>query len=62
MGFEFNNLRENIFINKWYFGIKVAFMDRHIFKGNNFFIPGKLSIKAVQKCSSYTYNQKLCHR
>ena len=29
----FNNLRENIFIDKWQFGNKVAFMDLYIFKG-----------------------------
>ena len=28
--FEFNNLRENIFIDKWHFGNKVAFMDLYI--------------------------------
>ena len=42
---EFNNLRKNIFIDTWQFGDKVAFMDLYIFKGNNFFITGKLSIK-----------------
>ena len=45
--FEFNY--ENIFIDKWHFGNKVAFMDLYIFKGNNFFITGKLSIKVYQK-------------
>ena len=47
--FEFNNLRENIFIDKWHFGNKVAFMDFYTFKGNNFYITGKLSIKVYQK-------------
>ena len=47
--YEFNNLRENIFIDKWHFGNKVAFMDLYIFKGNNFFNTGKLSIKVYQK-------------
>ena len=28
---EFNNLRKNIFIDKWQFGNKVAFMDLEIF-------------------------------
>ena len=41
---EFNNLRENIFIDKWKFGNKVAFMDLHIFKGDNFLMEGELSI------------------
>ena len=46
---EFNNLRENIFIDKWQFGNQVAFMDLYIFKGINFHINGKLSIKVYQK-------------
>ena len=46
---EFNNLRENIFIDKWQFGNHVAFMDLYIFKGINFHINGKLSIKIYQK-------------
>ena len=46
---EFNNLRENIFIDKWKFGNHVAFMDLYIFKGINFHINGKLSIKVYQK-------------
>ena len=46
---EFNNLRENIFIDKWSFGNHVAFMDLYIFKGINFHIDGKLSIKVYQK-------------
>ena len=33
---EFNSLRENICIDKWQFGNKVACMDLYIFKGNNF--------------------------
>ena len=47
--FEFNSLREKIFIDKWHFGNNVAFMDLHIFKGKYFFITGKLSIKVYQK-------------
>ena len=46
---EFNCLRENIFIDKWQFGNNVAFMDLHIFKGENFYNGGKLSIKVYQK-------------
>jgi len=46
---EFNNLRENIFIDKWNFGNQVAFMDLYIFKGTDFHINGKLSIKVYQK-------------
>ena len=46
---EFNNLRENIFIDKWQFGNKVAFMDLEIFKGKNFYICVKLSIKVYYK-------------
>ena len=38
---EFNNLRENIFIDKWQFGNKVAFMDLYTLKGNNIFRTGK---------------------
>ena len=45
----FNNLREHIFIDNWQFGNKVAFMDLEIFKGKNFYICGKLSIKVYQK-------------
>ena len=46
---EFNQLRENIFIDKWTFGNHVAYMDLYIFKGNNFFDTGILSIKVYQK-------------
>ena len=46
---EFNQLRENIFIDKWTFGNYVAYMDLYIFKGNNFFVTGILSIKVYQK-------------
>ena len=46
---EFNCLRENILIDKWKFGNNVAFMDLHIFKGENFYNGGKLSIKVYQK-------------
>ena len=46
---EFNNLRENIFIDKWQFGNNVAFVDLKIFKGENFYNGGKLSIKVYQK-------------
>ena len=52
---EFNNLRENIFIDKWQFGNKVAFMDLYIFKGNNCFITGtrkSVYVHSVQKHSS----------
>ena len=47
--YEFNQLRENIFIDKWTFGNHVAYMDLYIFKGNNFFDTGILSIKVYQK-------------
>jgi len=46
---EFNQMRENIFIDKWTFGNHVAYMDLYIFKGNNFFDTGILSIKVYQK-------------
>ena len=46
---EFYNVQENIFIDKWHFGNKVAFMELYIFKGNNFFITGNLSFHSVQK-------------
>ena len=46
---EFNQLRENIFIDKWTFGNRVAYMDLYIFKGNNFLHNGMLSIKVYQK-------------
>jgi len=46
---EFNNLRENVFIDKWVFGNQVAFMDLYIYKGKEFHINGKLSIKVYQK-------------
>ena len=48
-GNEFKCLPKNIFIDKWQFGNKVAFMDLEIFKGKNFYIGGKLSIKVYQK-------------
>ena len=47
--YEFNQLRENIFIDKWTFGNHVAYMDLYIFKGNNVFDTGILSIKVYQK-------------
>ena len=37
---EFNNLRENIFIDKWSFGNQLAFMDLYIFQGTDFHING----------------------
>ena len=33
---EFNNLRKDIFIDKWQFGNKIAFMNLEIFKGKTF--------------------------
>ena len=45
---EFNKLRKNIFINKRKLENIVAFMDLHIFKGDNFFMEGKLTIKVYQ--------------
>ena len=73
---EFNQLRENIFIDKWTFGNYVAYMDLYIFKGNNFLDTGILSIKVYQKPANRymytvysiqkhpykTYNKKLCLR
>ena len=47
--YEFNQLRENIFIDKWTFGNHVACMDLYILKGNNFFDRGILSMKVYQK-------------
>ena len=53
---EFNNTRENIFIDKWSFGNHVAYMDLHVFKGNKFYEWGKLSIKVYQKSENrYVY-------
>ena len=53
---EFNQLRENIFIDKWTFGNYVACMDLYIFKGNNFLDTGILSIKVYQKpANRYMY-------
>ena len=53
---EFNQLRENIFIDKWTFGNYVAYMDLYIFKGNNFLDTGILSIKVYQKpANRYMY-------
>ena len=46
---EFNNLRENIFIDKIEFGNHVAYMDLYIFKGDKFYEIGILSIKVYQK-------------
>ena len=34
---EFNNLRENIFIDKWHFGNNVAFMDLFIYSKGKIF-------------------------
>ena len=39
---KFNNLCENIFIDKWKFGNIVAF---NIFRGDTYFFGGKLSTK-----------------
>ena len=52
--YEFNQLRENIFIDKWTFGNHVAYMDLYIFKGNNFFDTGILSIKVYQNLKIVT--------
>ena len=46
---EFNNLQENVFIDKWQFGNRVAFMELYIHKGTDFHINGNLSIKVYQK-------------
>ena len=40
---------ENIFKDKWHFGSNVTFMDIYKFKGKDFHINGKLSIKVYQK-------------
>ena len=45
---EFNNLRKNIFIDKWSFGNHVADIELYIFQGNSFYASGKLSIKVDQ--------------
>ena len=47
--FEFNNLRQHIFVDKWHFGKKGAFMDLHIFKGNNIFQYRKIKYKSLSK-------------
>ena len=53
---DFNQLRENIFIDKWTFGNYVAYMDLYIFKGNNFLDTEILSIKVYQKLANrYMY-------
>ena len=53
---EFNQLRKNIFIDKWTVGNYVAYMDLYIFKGNNFLDTGILSIKVYQKpANRYMY-------
>ena len=53
---EFNSLHEHIFIDECKFGNTVAFMDLHIFKGDDFFMVGKLSIKVHRKPGDrYTY-------
>ena len=47
-GREFNNLRENINIDKWSFGNDVADMNLSIIKCNKFYENGKSSIKVNQ--------------
>ena len=46
---EFNQLRENIFIDKGTFGNRVAYMDLYIFKGNKFFIYRNIEYKSISK-------------
>ena len=41
---EFNSLRETITIDKFSFGNSVEFMDLYIYKGDEFFVTGKLDI------------------
>ena len=41
---EFNSLRETITIDKFNFGNSVEFMDLYIYKGDEFFVTGKLDI------------------
>ena len=46
---EFNLLRETITIDKFKFGNSVEFMDLYIYKGDEFFVTGKLDISVFQK-------------
>ena len=46
---EFNLLRQTITIDKFKFGNEVDFMDLFIYKGEEFFVNGKLDISVFQK-------------
>ena len=46
---EFNNLPENVSMDKWNFGNNVMFMDLFINKGKDFYVNGKLEIQFYQK-------------
>ena len=46
---EFNNLPENVSMDKWSFGNNVMFMDLFINKGKDFYVNGKLEIQFYQK-------------
>ena len=46
---EFNLLRETITIDKFKYGNDVDFMDLFIFKGERFYVDGKLDVSVFQK-------------
>ena len=46
---EFNFLRETITIDKFKWGNEVDFIDLNIFKGDDFFLFGKLDVSVFQK-------------
>ena len=46
---EFNSLRETITIDKFKWGNEVDFMDLNIFKGEDFYLFGKVDISVFQK-------------
>jgi len=53
---EFNLLRETITIDKFKYGNDVDFMDLFIFKGERFYVDGKLDVSVFQKAENkYMY-------
>ena len=45
----FDNLRESIKIDVWFFGIQVEYMDLFIYKGDKFYTSGLLDFQVFQK-------------
>ena len=56
---EFNLLRETITIDKFKYGNDVDFMDLLVFKGERFYVDGKLDISIFQKKKINTCTSQL---